>query len=254
MKKFPIVIVILILLILGLWNISISEKFIVNRIEKPLPSGICLKVDNLKKGLFYNVKIKKLAVKNKNGEILIQNLHAKINPFYLPLGKLKVSFRGYLNQGKFFGKATASKHKNYVDLTLKDAQLSKFSFLKQMGISGNGLLSGTLFMKDGKGDIKFSVNQANLKNTSFTDIPIPLSIFSKIMGYLIFENNTIDVKSFTLEGKDIYAKIKGKIIKNRMNLKMELMPSPSLSLLFLPLEKYRSSPGYYVIPINYTLK
>lgn len=253
MKKFLIVIVILILLILGLWNISISEKFIVSLLKKPLPSGVCLKADNLKKGLFYNVKIEKLTIKNKNGEILIQNLHAKINPFYLPLGKLKVSFHGYLNQGKFFGKAITSKHKNYVDLTLKDVQLSKFSFLKQMGISGNGLLSGTLFMKDGKGDIKFSVDQANLKNTSF-DIPIPLSVFSRIMGYLIFENNTIDVKSFTLEGKNIYAKIKGEIIKNRINVKMEFMPSPSLSSLFLPLEKYRSSPGYYVIPANYTIK
>ncbi|MDH5203807.1 MAG: type II secretion system protein GspN, partial [Nitrospirota bacterium] len=61
------------------------------------------------------------------------------------------------------------------------------------------------------------------------------------------------ISSLSLQGDGIYARVKGNIKKNVMDLTLELMQDSSSadkSSLLLFLENYKVSPGYYVIPIK----
>jgi hypothetical protein len=56
-----------------------------------------------------------------------------------------------------------------------------------------------------------------------------------------------------MSGAGIYARVRGAIGGTDMNLSLELMTDSSFSaepLFQFALEKYRVSPGYYVIPLK----
>jgi hypothetical protein len=65
--------------------------------------------------------------------------------------------------------------------------------------------------------------------------------------------NTIDVASVSLEGPNIFARLRGTIRNNFMDLRMEVMPEKVFlenPLLLSQVDRYQVSPGYYVIPVK----
>ena len=66
-------------------------------------------------------------------------------------------------------------------------------------------------------------------------------------------DNTAEVRSFAMTGTGVYARVKGTMHGNDMNMSLELMTDSSFESGFLfqvMLEKYRVSPGYYLVPLK----
>jgi hypothetical protein len=82
---------------------------------------------------------------------------------------------------------------------------------------------------------------------------VPLNLFQSISGSIDVRENVMHITSISLEGKDVNARLKGNIKANTMDLTMELMPGRSFieNPLFLnEFDRYKVSPGYYVIPVR----
>ena len=85
----------------------------------------------------------------------------------------------------------------------------------------------------------------------FSGITVPLNFFHRVTGSIDINGKILNIVSVYLEGKDISARLKGAIRDAVMDLNMELMPGKSFienPLFIAGLEKYKISPGYYMIP------
>jgi hypothetical protein len=124
---------------------------------------------------------------------------------------------------------------------------------KLIGIQATGTVSGRFTMLDDTGHVEFVTEDSRFGPAIFSGVSVPLSFFNSIRGSLDIKGNIINVVSIALEGKDIHARLKGSIKNAIMDLNMELMPGISFienPLFRGELEKYKISPGYYVIPLK----
>ena len=106
---------------------------------------------------------------------------------------------------------------------------------------------------DDTGEARFSIREARFEG-AFPGVDfLPLDLFQSIRGSLTIEK-TITVKSLTLEGRGVYARVNGNIKGNSLDMKIELMMDSSFGqepVLAKDLGQYRVSPGYYVIPFSH---
>ena len=251
MKKFLIVLIFIPILIWGIW-IAIPQSVIQDRIEGSINNEhFSLETDGLKKKLFYKVAIDSLTLKGYGEkQISFKDIQAPINLLALLSLKLNLSFDGNLGQGKISGNIIRTLNENKIDMKIKDAPMNDIPFLKHAGIEGLGKLSGTIDMVNNNGHIEFIMHDAVFQPLLFSGITVPLNFFNNVRGALDVKGDTIHVSSIALEGKDIYARIKGEMSNNVMDLSMEIMPERSFldnPIFTNALKQYKVSPGYYVI-------
>ena len=241
--------------ITGLWSIIIPEEALIRQLEKTFePAGLSVEVPVLKKGLFYNFTVRDMKIKRSGALLLtIDDLSMSINPLSILLWHLPVTFDGHISGGKIRGTVELLRSKGRTDITVDRANLEGMPFFSLIGLSGKGILNGRFKTEDGKGGMQLSLNDMRLGSGSFFGITIPFEMFYTARGALSVKGNVISVDSFSMEGKDIYARLKGNIYGNRMDLILEIMKEPAFADTYniLPLiENYRISPGYYAIPIK----
>jgi hypothetical protein len=105
-------------------------------------------------------------------------------------------------------------------------------------------------MKNNRREIKFSLRDANIRGPGL----LPLEMFQKAQGALVMDGGVSSVKSLSLEGRGIYARVKGYISGKNQDLKMEVMvdsSSQSEPSHLKILEQFKVSPGYYILPLPY---
>lgn len=257
MKTFFIILsipIIIIFLIFGAWLIAIPEGMISDLISDSVKSDkVLIKLEGIEKGFFFNLNIRKIEIKKKDETLLAAFENVNISPDFLSLLKLnpQLPFAGQMHSGIIEG-VYVIKEDAFI-LNGKDIKLGEINSLKLIGIDGEGNLSLKLEIIKGQGEIIFNVRDARLKATTLPGgFILPLNWFHDIKGLLSAGKETTEVKSFTLEGEGVYARVKGNITGNTIDLKMEVMPEASFkkqSLLIL-IEPFKASPGYYVIPIK----
>ena len=72
-------------------------------------------------------------------------------------------------------------------------------------------------------------------------------------GYPVRKHGVLYLGFLSLEGEGIYARVKGDVMGDRLDLKIELMPDSSSkgkANIFSKIENFQVSPGHYVIPIK----
>jgi hypothetical protein len=166
---------------------------------------------------------------------------------------MDLSLDGRIGAGHFSGDAILSKNMITVNIDFMQASLMDMQFLKISGIRGTGDVSGKFTLIDQKGHLEFLVKDAGIEPAVFAGVTVPLNFFNTIKGSLDIEGNTFDLASVSLEGRHIFARLKGVIKDNVMDLRMEVMPQKSFleNPLFLSqVDRYQVSPGYYVIPVK----
>ncbi|MFO7667576.1 MAG: type II secretion system protein GspN [Desulfobacterales bacterium] len=256
MKKTTIIIALGLSAFLGLWLIAVPENLIIDFIENSLiKSGVKIETEDFKKGLFYNFSIKRLNVTAKNNipMLTIKDVEARLN--FTSVVKLtpRIYFNGNVNNGKIHGNISLKGAEGASIITGSDIDIHDIPALSRLGIQGKGKLTFDLWHMNNLSEIKFSLGDANTI-ASFSGIGIiPLDIFQNVRGTLIIENESASVKSLVLEGRGIYARVKGDISRDNQNLKIEVMADssqPGLSSLKI-IEQFKVSPGYYVIPLPY---
>ena len=119
-----------------------------------------------------------------------------------------------------------------------------------MGIKTNGHVSADILLKSKSALITFQVPDMDLRESTII-IPF-INSFHRIHGALSVSGNDVKLESVSLEGDKGYARLKGDIRNNIMDLRLELMPAMEKlsSVESMLIGKYIVSPGYYVLPIK----
>lgn len=239
----------------AVWYIAIPDSVVSDLIEGAFRnSSMSVQVTHLRKGLFFNLAIDGIALKKSGNTLLtIENATARINPFSLFMMRLTLHFSGDLGGGKIDGRVDLLKGRDRIDVHVGEAHLEDVPFFSIIKLEGKGVLSGDITLENNRGNIRLEIREAALKTGTFGGVTVPLEMFDTARGAFSLGYGMLKVTSFSLEGKGIYARIKGVIVGGNTNLTMELMPDKSLMAsdpVFSLLESYRVSPGFYSIPIN----
>jgi type II secretion system protein N len=242
-------------LVVGSWFVVFPQKTLLAFIRNSTAgSGLTVDLSGFKKGYFYDVSAKSVTLK-REGRALLDADDLSCRPDFAALLRLKPALRckGGIAGGTVNAGIGLAGGEGQVTVKIDGARIEKLPFLSLAGIGGSGSISGRMEIEKGTGQILFAVEEAHLLPASFGGIKIPLDAFTDGTGALALEGRTLRVTSFSLEGKGIYARVKGTIAGNRLNLKMELMPQESFirnNPLFGLLANYKDSPGHYSIPIT----
>ncbi len=255
MKRFLVGCLFAVLFVFGLWIIVVPESLLAGLIQGAMhDSNIRIEAADVRKGLFFDFTCQGIRLmKNDIKLIGLEHVSGKINPLSILMLRLNAHFHGETAGGRIKGTIDLFRGKNHVDIAVTDANVSGMPFFALLGIEGKGILSGDLKIEDVRGDIRFSVRDAQLESGSLGGVALPLEVFSDARGAMTVQGNSLRITSFAMEGTGIYARLSGNITGVKMNLMMELMPEKTFkdsNLLFLLIERYRSSPGHYSIPIT----
>jgi type II secretion system protein N len=246
--------ILIVFLIFGAWFIAVPEDMVAGYISSAVKSDkIKIKTEGIEKGFFLSLNIQKIELKRADETPLIafDNLHIK--PDFTSFVKLKpqLPFTGHIHSG--FLEGVYDIRREAVMLNAGDIKLQDLSALKLVNIEGDGKLSVKMEIIQGEGNILLNVKDASLKTTFLQGgYVLPLNWFNDIKGLLAVKKNILEVKSFTLEGEGVYARIKGSVTGDASDLTMEVMPDESFknSSLLMLISPFQASPGYYVIPIK----
>ena len=82
-------------------------------------------------------------------------------------------------------------------------------------------------MTNDSGHVEFVTRDAHFEPAVFSGIPAPLNFFDRVRGAMDIQGDTLRIVSCTLEGNDIYARLKGTINSTDLDMTMEVMPGKS---------------------------
>lgn len=243
------------LFFLGIWLVAIPEHLIVELLEGALnEKGIKLKAEGFKKGLFCSFGAEKILVSNRRDAPIVTIADLDVRLDWLSLLELtpRLNLNGRINNGRVYGDIGLKGRENPVSIRGDNVHIKGLPFLERSGIIGDGVLALNFQSINNRGELRFSINDAQFKSIHSTDTDyLPLHLFQRVKGVLIVKQATINVQSLTLEGRGVYIRIKGDIGKNKPNMKVELMMDSSFEwgpFLQGSLEQYKVSPGYYILP------
>jgi type II secretion system protein N len=254
-KKLPVIILAAIPVLAWMIWLAFPETAIQTIIEDSVAgSRFEIEVQGLNKGLFYTVDIDTFLLKGGRGELIsVKNIRGYINPLFVPLFQLRLNGNGAVGDGNISGNLNLSKGKIKADVNFQKVGFSDLYFLKLTGIKGKGTLSGSFTISNSGGHAEFVSRDAVFEETQFSGVKAPLNIFHMVTGSIDLSGSVVEVVSLAFQGEDIYARLKGDIRGNVMDISMELMPGKSYienPFVFAGLEAYKISPGYYIIPIR----
>lgn len=257
MKIFLIVVCALILLVFGTWFVF-SENTLQTIIKDSLAEHrIDSELHGLKKGLFYVLSIDTVVLKRNSAELIsLHNVTLRIHPLSLFRFSLNGVIESEVYGGTLSGSVKFTKNTKHVNLTMNKVRVGEVVFLKHIGLTGQGTLSGKMVMADATGRVEFATEDAQFEPATYSGRRVPLNIFHAITGALDIKGGTIHLVSVSFTGKEVFARLKGAIQNSVMDLTMEIMPERSIvenPFLLAELEQYKVSPGYFVIPIKGTL-
>lgn len=257
MKLFLILACALILILCGPW-VVFSPDTLQAIIEDSLAAhGIDAELHGLKKGLLYTIDIDTAVLRRDSHELVtFRNLSLRVYPFSLFFFSLRGVLDGEVYGGAVSGRMEFTRDTQQITCSLNDVSISEIVFLKRMGLAGRGRLSGTLRINDSTGHAEFASGDARLEPATYAGRRVPLNLFHTLTGALEIQGDTIRIVSLSLEGEDVFARLKGVVRNTVMDLAMEIMPGRSFlenPFLLAQLEHYKVSPGYFVIPVKGTL-
>jgi len=254
MKKITIIIAIGFSVFWGLWLVAVPEGLVTRFIENSLgKTSVKIETDGFKKGIFYNFTAESINVTGGNNDpmLTIKNVEAGIN--FTSVARLapQMNFHGDINNGKIYGNISLKGADGMSKIKGNNINIHDIPVFGRCGIHGTGNFTFDLRQMNNRREIKFSLRDANIRGSFLGTGFLPLDMFQKAKGVLVMEDNLVSVKSLVLEGRGIYARVKGEIRGDNQNLKMEVMvdsssksePSPPK----IP-ERFKISPGYYILP------
>ncbi|CAG0934290.1 hypothetical protein RHDC3_02866 [Rhodocyclaceae bacterium] len=113
------------------------------------------------------------------------------------------------------------------------------------------------------GQLRLEVKGADVRGVVIGGTPLPDATYDTVRGMVRMGSGRATLDSFTLQGADLYIRLKGDIPlatppgASPLNLTLELMPQPPFldrqKLVFALLAKYLATPGHYQLPIRGTL-
>jgi type II secretion system protein N len=254
-KRFIAATIIGAVIIMGSWFVVFPERTLLALASASLDgSGLAIDVAGFRKGFFYDFDAQNVSLKKSDRALLkAENVSCGLDLPSLLFLKPVIRCDGETAGGRIEGSVGLLGQRGPIKVSIADARIEEMPFLSALGVGGSGSISGRMNLESGTGDILFALKDVHLLPASFGGIKVPLDVFTDGTGALALDGRRLKVTSFSLEGRGIYARIKGAIEGGTMNLKMELMPEKSFAeenRILALLAAYRDSPGHYSIPIT----
>ena len=261
MKRTAGAIIALALLVACLWFVAIPERLIADLVENALGEGyLYLKAEGVKKGLFYTFGAERVLLKKKvtragspDTLLVFRDVKGKLSFLSLLMLHPELDFWGRVNGGELTGVMRLAGGDRLM-IRGSDMRIKGIPFLEPLGVRGDGILSGSFLVRNNSGELKISVRDLELSSSVVGGVFLPLDLFHDMKGAVeIKGRNSAEVKSLAMTGTGIYARVKGTVSENDLDLSLELMTDSSFRqgpLFQVMLGKYQVSPGYYLIPLK----
>lgn len=254
MNKIVIAFLVLAVIIWAPWIVLPPESLQVLIEDSFLNERIQVEITGLEKGLFYTLRTEKIIIRSAGRELLTCDaVRSRIDPLSLILLKLRLSAEGEIGGGAFSGDLRLGKKAGQMALDVKEADINRIPLLKTIGVQGKGTLSGRVRLLNDSVTILFTTDNASFEPSLVAGMKLPLNFFHRATGALTVKDNILTIESVSLEGKDVFARLKGNIRNSLMDMAMEVMPGRTMlenPLFLAEFERYRVSPGYYLIPVR----
>ncbi|MGO9613273.1 MAG: type II secretion system protein GspN [Dissulfurispiraceae bacterium] len=261
MKKIIFAISVFFILAVSVWIIAIPERMILELTNNILSEkGMHVISDGFEKGLFYNFSAQKILLSKTSGLdaepplFTCDNVKGGMNLISVFKLAPTLVFKCSVNNGVVTGDVRLTGAHDFTSEG-QGIDFKGIHFLEHYGVSGDGRLSWNMRLVKESGEITFSIADAKLQGISVMRF-LPLNLFQDIKGLLLISNGVVEVRSLALKGDGIYARMRGTVSADKLDLTMELMVNSLLkadSLILKALESYRVSPGYYVVPLQQKL-
>jgi type II secretion system protein N len=232
------------------------------------PYGLKLDAVSIGKAFPFGISGKGITLSSESGELLkLRSGRLALELLPLLAGKLNLSIRAEIGSGSLVSSLSLLRSPS-TTIVIKNVRLEDIPFFQTVaGIKASGVLSGKAETKGliskAKGYLQVEVNGADLSGIKIGEMPLPDASYRKVQGMVRISDGKAAIESFTLEGDDLYVRLKGALPladplpATPLNLSLELMPKPSLldkqKFVFLLLLKYQDTPGHYLIPVKGTL-
>lgn len=262
MKKAVITLIAIFVVFIGLWLVAVPESLIVRHMEDALGrQGMKVRIMGFSKGLLYNFSVNHIYLSTEKDFpiVSVNDLYAGIDFLSFLKFKPQLEISGIVNGGRVYGvialRGQGTGGGRTIHVNGEGININAMPALERFGVRGNGNLGFDLHLMDNAGEVKFSILEARFEGALSGAEFFPLDLFQSVRGTLTIEK-MITVKSLTLEGRGVYARVNGNIKGNRLDMKIELMMDSSFELepvLANILGQYMVSPGYYVIPFSHTV-
>ena len=230
--------------------------------------GLSLTAVKLGKALPLGFKGRGITLASDSGELLtISQGELRLELLPLLTGRLNITTSATIGSGNL--NATFSIGRNpATTIDVKNIRLEDIPFFRNVAdVKASGILSGKVATKGplarAKGSVQLEVQGAEVTGIKIGDMPLPDSAYKTVQGMVRIDGGKANLDSFTLQGDDLYVRLKGglplvdPLPATPLDLSLELMPKPALlerqKLVFLLLVKFQDTPGHYQIPVKGTL-
>ncbi len=258
MKKALIACAAALVVIIGLWLIVLPEDLFLSRVNAILKEdNLSIETPGLKKGLFFTFHAPVLQLKRGDAVLFtIEALKGSINPLSLVLMRLPLSFSGKMGGGAMEGHIDLLHWHERFNISIDKAGIEQSALLSTVGLSGEGVLSGSVIAREKCFEFKFEIREAHFTGDVY-GFPLPPDCFHTVRGLIRASGNDLGIDSLWMEGRGLNARLKGSLKGRQADLTLEIMKDPSFAdsgMLLQLIERFKVSPGYYVVPVKVEMK
>jgi type II secretion system protein N len=248
-----------ILFIILTWMIVIPDDLISSGIEDTISDSLegrlGISISGLTKTPLFVIHINTIMITMDGQELIeIRRVTSRLKPLSLLRKKLHFSVNGRIGRGTIAGYLTLplfTQTGHTGILNISRIELNSIPYLKNIDFEGDGHLSAVIHLNERNTLIKFNLSDLNITNLGILTFPL-VETFHDIQGAITIHGKRIEIRSLGLKGEKGYARLKGYINGDKLNLTLELMPYPDklTQVENMLINKYQVSPGYYEIPIK----
>jgi len=230
--------------------------------------GLRLDATSFAKALPLGIKGSGITLSSASGELLrVRKGRLLLELLPLLSGKVVLAIDAEIGSGTLVSSLSLFRSPS-THMEIKNVRLEDIPFFQNVaGMKTSGILSGRVetsgSVAKAKGSVRLEVQGAELSGIKIGEMPLPDASYRTVQGLIRINEGKGSIESFTLQGDDLYVRLKGglpladPLAATPLDLSLELMPKAALlekqKLIFLLLLKYQDTPGHYLIPVKGTL-
>lgn len=273
LKKTFLIVFMIIALPIGVWYIGIPDRWLSEKIEAFMhiknafsfnerPVDISVSIDNLKKTPLFGLNVSRISI-GDGGKVFLSlsDVKGRIDVLSLLLLRLGMRLEGDLLGGRFSGNILLRTDSMDITFDVDSLRIDRIDIQGVDVSSGNngtlklrGLLKKGFYNKEAsplQGRVFIEITDMALMDISSEGLYVPISLFNHLRGVLSIKGWRMDIDALSMEGHDIYSRLKGTLLMDSFRGTLEIMPDPDFPAVpLVTLQRYMHTPGYYVIPIN----
>ncbi|AJE02116.1 type II secretion system protein GspN [Geobacter pickeringii] len=226
--------------------------------------GYTFRAARFGKAFPFGVSAGGVTIAGARGDLLrLDRATARLSLLSLLAGRVTVPFAAEIGAGRIRGEVSPRSGASRVTIT--GVRLQDVPFFRSVAdADAKGLLTAEITVRGSgpaaAGSLKLEVKGADLRGVKIGETPLPDAGYDTVRGMIRLGGGRAAIDSFTLQGSELYVRLKGEFPLTTpvgaapLNLTLELMPKPGLldrqKLVFALLTKYLVTPGHYQMPIR----